>query len=62
MKIRILDNQGNQARASIVYNVKNGRVVLSEQIFPYDKIFDDNFFNSDGYIGRPSMVQSGSFY
>lgn len=61
-KVRVVDEQGNQARASVVCEVKDGNVAVSEVVFPYDKIFDDGFFNSNGFKGKPTMTKSGSYY
>ena len=57
-----MDNNDNQARGTIVFLVMKGKVTVSEMLYSYDKIFDDSFFNADGYSGRPKMVKSGSYY
>lgn len=60
--MRIIDDDGNQARGTVVFLVARGKVAVSEILYSYDKIFDDKFFNMDGYSGRPKLIRSGSYY
>lgn len=53
---------GGQARGTIIYLIKNGKISIMDNLYPYDSTFDSNFFNSDGYSGVPSYVKSGSYY
>lgn len=62
IKVRIADEFGNQARATIVYMVKNGKISVLENFYPYNSNFDNNFYNSDGFDGIPTFVKSGSYY
>ncbi len=62
IKVRIEDELGNQARATIVYIVKNGKVSVLETLYPYNSNFDNNFYNSNGFNGVPTFVKSGSYY
>lgn len=62
IKIRVVDSKGSQARATIVIQVSDGQVYLYNQLYPYDQQFDDSFFNTGTFRGRPKMVKSGSFY
>lgn len=60
--MRIMDRNGNQARGSVVFDVLDGKVSISDTLFAYDKIYDDSFFNSGKFKGRPNLVKSSSYY
>ncbi len=61
-KVRVFDGNRNQARASLVFEVLDGKVSLSKTLYAYDKIFDDSFYNSGRFRGKPVLIKSGSYY
>lgn len=62
VKVRVRDEMGNQARSTVVYLIKNGKISVMDKIFPYDSTFEAKFYDSDGFSGVPSYVKSESYY
>lgn len=58
--MRVFDRDRNQARATIVILIQSQKVWVSDIVYSYDKIFDDKFFNSGGFTGRPTLKDTGN--
>lgn len=61
-KVRVYDGNKSQARATILFEVLEGKVSLSRILYAYDKVFDDSFYNFGKFKGKPVLISSGSYY
>lgn len=60
-RVRVVDRMGNQARAAIVFVVMDQGISVSPTLLPYDRVFDDSFFYSNGCRDRPRLIRASSY-
>lgn len=56
-----MDKTGNQARATIVFTVMNSNIVVANTVYAYDRVFTDEFYNSNGCKGVPRLIKSEGY-
>lgn len=57
-RLRVRDGSGVEVKSTVVFVMSGEMVYLTQLLFPYDQTFDDAFFNTGIFSGRPSMVQA----
>lgn len=60
LKIRAVDNANNNLNITVVYIISDSKVYISNTSFSYNQTFDDGFYNSGIFKGKPEMVTNTS--
>ena len=55
-QVRVKDRSGRQLKATVVFIARERRLAVESEIYPYEKEFDDEFYNEDGCSGKPILV------
>lgn len=55
-RVRARDSSGLELKSTVVFIVSDQKVYLTNLLLPYDQIFDNSFYNSGIFSGKPNMT------